>query len=178
MHRLLFILLLFATPSFAGEFTFSSLGVTYHGDVVDEELAEHMPYKLSDDGKWVFHPMNFSFNFTSTDDFHINATFLRDCFNQQAFLLAAGHHWKFGRLGLGYLLGLYARDKFYFLDQYGNVSAPSDMRFYIETEDTQYIPMALATASFRLKNTEPYVDLLAGGNWFINHAELGVSFSF
>jgi len=175
---LIYILLSITTPLLGNEFIFSSMGVTNHGTGVDEELADQMPHKISDNGKWIYHPIDFSANYINNQNVHYNFTYLKDSFNEQAAMLGIGHHWKLWRGGLGYLVGVYGRERHYFISRKGNVTYPSDMRYVIEHNNIEYIPMAFATASLRIKATEPYIDLLFAGNWFLNHAELGVGFSW
>ena len=52
MRVLTLLAVLFSTSAFADTFvTYGFLGATYHGLSVDEELADEMPNKLTDDGK-------------------------------------------------------------------------------------------------------------------------------
>jgi len=172
------LLLLFSLPAVAGEVTVSSFGVTYHGLGVSEEIAEKMPYKLTSNGDYVYHPVNFTLRYKDDDNQQFVLTYLKDCFDMQAGVIGIGHHWTWWRLGIGYLSGVYVREKLYFTNAEGRVVTTEDLPNFIENNGIQYIPLVFLTSSLRLKVSEPYIDLLFAGNVYLNHLELGVAFGW
>jgi len=90
--------------------TISPVAVTLHGILnVDDTVRDAMPYKLSEDGTWTFHPaLGFLYRHKN---FQGAAVYFKDSFGKNAGTLMAGPVWTyFSHLHLGAAAGLYVRE--------------------------------------------------------------------
>lgn len=177
---LIALLCLLSSQAFAFDLYVSTAGVTYHGYSVNDELAGEMPHRITDDGKWVYHPQDVTLSVRFQNSFHTVFTYLRDCFDEPAMMLGAGNQARLTeRLGVGYLVGLYMRRRHYFIDEEGGLSQPADMPLTISSGREDFMPTAMVTASYDfMRDGNWRAALLFAGNGWINHLELGLGYSW
>lgn len=159
-------------------------GLTIHGIAPDTSAREYMPRKLDAYGFIVSHP-EVSLTYFSKDNTQTNLTFLKDCMDKPAVNLGYGKYKKFDNFRAGYILSLYAREKFkksiIIEDENGNrfqrdIKAQQFL-FSAENNGWEYIflPMLTLSYDFVIYN-DIGLNLMLGSNFAINHFTLGLSF--
>ena len=170
MKSLLLAVALFATTAFSNTLTLGVGGITYHGSKVDPFMAQQMPRRITDNGKFVSNPaigLSYSRGFWT-----YSGEVFKDCFDKSAFILAAGPRTKlFELLELSALGGIYYREVQSYTDRKGNTYTVAPPRIYTDGRGWQLFPTVLARASVSL----PYrMRITVAGNGYINMAQLGI----
>jgi len=176
MRVLTLLAVLFSTSAFADTFvTYGFLGATYHGLSVDEELADEMPNKLTDDGKLVYHPRE-SILKLETPKTVVFGGVLHDCFDETAYILGVGPSWQMGETwSLGLSAGAFMRDKHFFIDQDGNRAHTKELPLIIDMDDKEIAPFIFGSVTKRWFIFEHFgVETSLVSNFVLTHAELGV----
>lgn len=164
------------TQSAAAFSSFSVGGLTYHGYHVDSELAHEMPNKINDDGKWVRHTQQYTYQQSSGSSL-FTAAYLKDCFNMPAFWFGLGHQWG-QNFKVGYAAGFYTRRRYVFTDEDGGLATPQEFPLTITHNNWQIMPIIFVGASY-LYPIDDFrgIILSAASNYFINNFQVGTYWS-
>ena len=168
--------ILLSGKTLAATLYLSTTGLTYHAIPVNEELAQQMPYRLTDNGRWVLHPRETGINLFLPHSLHLTFISLHDCFDEEAQVYGVGNHWALNeRVGVGYLAVLYSRKRHYFIDSDGARAYAADMPYTMTDGEHEYIPTAFATYSYQILNGKRWhLTFLFAGNVWLNHMMLSL----
>lgn len=163
-------------------------GLTIHGTVPDQEIRSSIIRKMDDKGIFVSHP-EISYTYFSDDSaedngYQLHFMALKDCFDKPAVAAGWGKYIKDDKWRYGYLLALYAREKFVTTETFiqngttytRQITQP---KFLVSTDvgnwDLIFLPMLTFQYSVPITDKMNF-SVMGGSNFLINHFSLGLEF--
>lgn len=155
--------------------TFATQGLTYHPGGVNPKLAEYMPNRITDNGDWVYHTVEYTLHI-SYEGYQASAQYLRDCFDNDAQAYALGRDWSLWITKIGLAAGVYVRKKVWF-DSPDETTTWVDMPGTVYRGSTQYVPLFLATLYVPIWRFSDHaaLSLLVAANTWVTHFTSGVT---
>jgi len=175
MRTILCALSLMCEPAYSSELTVAAGGITVHGGDINPELAKQMPHRLREDGREVYHPVEFSVR-SRGEHKQVYGSYLQDCFGESATIFGAGWLTDFGDWSPGVVGAIYIRQTHYFIESNGRSALPERMPFTVVDGDREYTPLLLATLSYRFNLLGHPFEWLVGTNYILTHSQVGITF--
>lgn len=149
--------------------TISPVGFTFHGVAPNEAAQKHMPYKLSSDGRWTFHP-SIGIHYKN-GHFQTAAWYFKDSFGNSAGGLLAGYNLPISKyFNIGILGGPYIRK---------SESNINKFPISYKTDKLEIVPLVLLNASVAIPITKKiYLETGVSGNYAVNFFTTGVRLDF
>lgn len=160
MKNLILSLLFLPLTALADDISFSFIGISSHGIEVDESL---MVRKISSTGYTVWNP-ELSLTYSNESDI-FNATYLSDCFGNDAAFLAYGKYKDFSFAKLGIVGGLFVRKNLGF-------EVPEIFRH--GKHDVILAPFFLIRKDLPMTDTVSLTFQMMT-NYFLTHANVGIT---
>lgn len=112
MKNLIILITLISLNLSAESLNIGFFGITAHTAGGDLDYSDKMKRKIDKNGVFAHH-IEFNMTYVNKDSFLINATMLKDCFDNDAYFLGAGKQWEISENLYGqFSVGIYARKNF------------------------------------------------------------------